>query len=114
MATSLFPALGSNASSASPAFPSAYVPLIVNQVDTSGGSAASGPLARVSTVSPSFVPISDPTAPFANQNGLVASPNIDLANELVQLLMAQVTFATNTKVLTADNNMSKVLLNVLA
>jgi flagellar basal-body rod protein FlgC len=93
-------------------FPAAFVPLRVNQVDQTNGSTPGGTVATVSTVSPSFVAQSDPSAPFANQDGLVAAPNIDIANEFVQLLTARESFAANAKVIQAFNNTTKALLDI--
>lgn len=42
----------------------------------------------------------------------VAGPNVDLANELVQLLVARYTFAANAQVIRADAQMSASLLNI--
>jgi flagellar basal-body rod protein FlgC len=91
-------------------FPPAYTPLRVNQTDIVGG----GTRATVSVVSPATVPAFDPGAPFADSNGMVASPNVDLANELVQLLIARYTFAANAQVIRADAQMSAALLNIFA
>jgi flagellar basal-body rod protein FlgC len=93
-------------------FPAAYVPLQVNQVDRSSGSTPGGTSATVSTVSPSFVPQFDPSAPFANQDGLVAAPNIDLASQFVQLLTAKYDFAANAKVIQAYDDTTKSLLDI--
>jgi flagellar basal-body rod protein FlgC len=95
-------------------FPAAFVPLRVNQVDQTSGASPGGTVATVSAVSPSFVAQSDPTAPFANQDGLVAAPNVDLANEFVQLLIAKESFAANAKVIQAFNNTTKSLLDITA
>ncbi|MET3909809.1 flagellar basal-body rod protein FlgC [Bradyrhizobium sp. S3.3.6] len=75
-------------SSTSSTYPAAYVPLRVDQVDQSSGSTPGGTIATVSTVSPSYTAQSDPSAAFADQDGLVAAPNVDLANELVQMAAA--------------------------
>ena len=91
-------------------FPAAYTPLRVNQTDVVGG----GTSATVTAVSPAIVQTYDPGAPFADGNGMVARPNVDLANELVQLLIARYTFAANAQVLHADAQMSAALLNILA
>jgi flagellar basal-body rod protein FlgC len=110
--TGPLPASGSGTASPSSGF-AAYVPLTVDQVSISGGSGPSGTSATVSTVSPSFVPRSDPSAPFADQNGLVAAPNVDLTNEVVQTVIAKYEFATNAKVAKTASDMSKSLLDVL-
>jgi flagellar basal-body rod protein FlgC len=91
---------------------SAYVPLQVNQVDQTSGSTAGGTTAVVSTVSPSFVPQYDPNSPFANREGLVAAPNVDLASQFIQLLTAKYDFAANAKVIQAYDNTTKSLLDI--
>jgi flagellar basal-body rod protein FlgC len=103
---------GASGSSNASNFPAAYVPLRVNQVDQTTGSEPAGTLATVSTVSPGFVAQSDPSAPFANQDGLVAAPNVDLASEFVQLLTAKYDFAANAKVIQAYDNTTKALLDI--
>ena len=87
---------------------SAYVPLRVDQVETAGG----GTAANVSPVSPSQVPAYDPEAPYADANGMVASPNVDLADEMVQQMVARYTFAMNAGVLRTNADMMKSLLDV--
>lgn len=91
-------------------FPAAYTPLRVNQTDVAGG----GTSGNVSSVSPATVSIFDPTAPFANSDGMVASPNVDLAKEMIQLLIARYSFAANAQVIRADAQMSAALLNITA
>jgi flagellar basal-body rod protein FlgC len=91
-------------------FSAAYTPLRVNQTDVVGG----GTSATVSAISPATVPAFDPTAPFANNDGFVASPNIDLANEVIQLLIARSNYAANAQVIRADAQMSAALLNITA
>jgi flagellar basal-body rod protein FlgC len=103
---------GASGSSNGSNFPAAYVPLQVNQVDQTTGSAPGGTLATVTTVSPSFVVQSDPSAPFANQDGLVAAPNIDLASQFIQLLTAKYDFAANAKVIQTYANTTKSLLDI--
>jgi flagellar basal-body rod protein FlgC len=105
---------GNSGSTSTSGFPSAYVPLAVNQVETSNGSGPSGTLATVVPVSPSFVPVSDPSAPFADQNGMVAAPNVDPANMLIQAAIAQYSFSANAKVATAADQMTKSLLDILS
>jgi flagellar basal-body rod protein FlgC len=105
---------GTGNSSNNTNFPAAYVPLQVNQVDQSSGSTPGGTSATVSAVSPSFVAQSDPSAPFANQDGLVAAPNIDLASQFIQLLTAKYEFAANAKVIRAYAETTKSLLDITA
>jgi flagellar basal-body rod protein FlgC len=87
--------------------PTPYTPLRVDQVDTAGGATA----ANVSTVSPSYTPSYDPTASFADRNGMVAAPNVDLVNEAVQQILAKYTFAASAAIMRAASDMSKTLLD---
>ena len=102
----------SGSSSNNSNLPAAYVPLQVNQVDQSSGSTPGGTAATVTTVSPSFVAQFDPSAPFADQNGLVAAPNVDLASQFVQLLVAKYDFAANAKVIQTYADTTKSLLDI--
>jgi flagellar basal-body rod protein FlgC len=89
--------------------PPAYVPLRVNQVAVAGG----GTAATAVPVSPSSVPAYDPTAAYADQNGMVAAPNVDLANEFVQQITARYSFALNAAVVRTDQKMFKALLDIV-
>ena len=91
-------------------FPSAYTPLQVTQTDVIGG----GTKATVRAVSPATLTTFDPTAPFANSDGFVASPNVDLATQMIQLLIARSNYAANALVIRADAQMSAALLNITA
>ncbi|MCP3406969.1 flagellar basal body rod protein FlgC [Bradyrhizobium sp. CCGB01] len=119
--TGPLPASGGSSASAGasgpgigPTFPAAYVPLRVDQVSQSSGSTPGGTIATVSTVSPSFTAQSDPGAPFANQDGLVAAPNVDLAGEFVELATAKYSFIANAKVIQAYAETEDTLLDIKA
>lgn len=73
-----------------------------------------GTSASMTAVSPSTVATFDPTAPFADSRRMVASPNIDLANELVQTLIARYSFAANATVIHVDAQMSAALFDITA
>jgi flagellar basal-body rod protein FlgC len=89
-------------------FPPAYAPLRVNQVNGPGG----GTSATATNISPATVATFDPSAPYADGFGMVASPNVDLANELVQLLIARLSYAANAQVIRADAHMSAALFDI--
>jgi flagellar basal-body rod protein FlgC len=88
----------------------AYDPLELVQTASAGG----GVQTSVTTAKPSTIAVSDPQAPFANQNGLVAAPNVDLAQELVGQMLASYSFAANATVMKADNRMTETLLDITA
>lgn len=89
-------------------YPAAYVAQQINQVATPGG----GTSAVVSNAQPGTVTAYDPTAPYADQNGQVAAPNVDIANEVVQQAIASYAFAANADVMSIDQKMMQTLLNI--
>jgi flagellar basal-body rod protein FlgC len=90
--------------------PQAYVPLQVVQSESATG----GTQTSVTSVTPSNVATSDPSAPFANQDGLVAAPNVDLAQEMIGQLVAKYSYMANAKVIAADDRMTKTLIDTMA
>jgi flagellar basal-body rod protein FlgC len=91
-------------------FPAAYKPMRVDQIDLADG----GTVPKIENVLPFHIPVYDPEAPFADSGGMVAMPNVDLANEILQQMIAKYTFAANAKVIGADAKMSNALLNIIA
>jgi flagellar basal-body rod protein FlgC len=89
-------------------YPPAYAPQQVDQVATASG----GTQAVISDVQPGSVAVSDPTAPYADSNGQVASPNVDLASEIVQQQIAQIEFASNAQVMRVYSQMVQTLLDI--
>jgi flagellar basal-body rod protein FlgC len=92
-----------------PGDPTAYEPLEVVQTASAGG----GTQTTVTTTTPSTTTAYDPQAPFANQNGLVAAPNVDLSQEMVNQMIASYSFAANATVMTTDDRMTRTLLNIM-
>jgi flagellar basal-body rod protein FlgC len=90
--------------------PQAYAPLRLVQTESAGG----GTQTTVATVTPPFVAISDPRTPIANQDGQVAAPNVDIALEMVDQMIARYSFAANATVMAADDRMSKTLIDTMA
>jgi flagellar basal-body rod protein FlgC len=107
-----------NASSSGPSpsssnaadYPAAYSAQRVDQVNIQGG----GTRAIVRNASPATTSEYDPSAPYADSNGMVAGPNVDIAGEAVQLLSARVSFAMNAPVMRTQSQMMRSLLDVTA
>ena len=89
-------------------YPAAYAPKKVEQVETAGG----GTAAVISDVSPSYIASYDPSAPFADAQGMVASPNVNFANEAVQQIVSHYTFVMNAVVARTYDQMMKSLLDI--
>jgi flagellar basal-body rod protein FlgC len=56
----------------------------------------------------------DPSAPYADKNGMVAAPKVDLTNEVVQQITALYEFAANARVMQTASQMMKTLLDIKA
>ncbi|MGJ4948795.1 flagellar basal body rod protein FlgC [Bradyrhizobium sp. HKCCYLS20291] len=88
--------------------PKAYDPLQLVQSDVAGG----GTQATITKASQGTSASYQPSAPFANKDGLVAAPNVDLAEEMISQLVAKYSFAANAKVLKASDEMSRVVIDM--
>lgn len=91
-------------------YPAAYTPEQVEQIETAGGSTA----AVVSNVEPGTVATFDAAAPYADANGLVASPNVDYASQAMQQVAASYEFAFNALVMRVYSQIAKSLLDIQA
>jgi flagellar basal-body rod protein FlgC len=86
----------------------AYIAQQFNQVATQGG----GTKAVVSNAQPGTVTAYDPTAPYADQNGDVSAPNVDIASEILQQAIASYEFAANADVINVQQQTTQALLNI--
>ena len=91
-------------------YPAAYNALTVDQTAMADGSTR----ATVAVATPGTVLAYDPTAPYADAQGMVAAPNVDFTAELVQQILARYSFAANAQVVRTDAQMSASLLNIMA
>lgn len=73
-----------------------------------------GTAATVGAILPSYVPVYDPTATYADNSGMVAAPNIDLGSQLIEQMLASYTYAANAKVASADVRMMGTLFDITA
>jgi flagellar basal-body rod protein FlgC len=67
-----------------------------------------------SNMLPSYTLAYDPSAPFANLQGMVAAPNVDPIAETVNQISASAAFRANLAVFEAANKNFKTLLDTLA
>ena len=59
-----------------------------------------------------FVPAYDPGSPFADEQGLVGTPNVNLAEEAVNISLAEHSFKANLKIIETASELSEELLRV--
>ncbi len=88
----------------------AYQPLRVTQSDVKGG----GVSARLTRIPDPYVTTSDPTSPDANEDGLVAMPNVDMAGEMVNILTARMSYEASAKTMKVANDMMKTTLDAFS
>lgn len=93
-----------------PGEPTAYTPVDVVQTPSMGG----GAQARTVPSPAPPIEIYDPGASYADSRGMVASPNVDLAGEIAQLVSARHEFSANLLVMRIDQEMSARLLDIKA
>lgn len=88
----------------------AYAPVTVKQSDIRGG----GVSARIVNAADPYVSTYDPSSPDADGDGLVATPNVDMASELVNVLTARISYEASTKTLKVANDMMKTTIDAFS
>ena len=83
----------------------AYEPVRVEQSSKAEG----GTSASERYVSPPYVPVFDTTSSLANDQGLVAAPNVDLAGELTELESASRAFEINQQTVQSMSDLVRKL-----
>lgn len=86
-----------------------YQPVQVEQSSVTGPDGTGGTVATLRNVSPAYVAVSDPSASYANDQGMVAAPNVDMLTEILNMMLAEKDFELNAKVVQSVNDMVKKL-----
>jgi flagellar basal-body rod protein FlgC len=93
----------SDATTGSPGTPAPFQPLEVTQQPLlTGGTSAS-----IGLLEPATTTAFQPGAPFANADGLVAAPNVDLAGEALNQIQAVNAYKANLKVLEVADDLER-------
>ncbi len=85
--------------------PAPYTPVDVIQTSIPDN----GVVAELQPRTDGTTQVYQPDSPYADPNGLVAAPNVDLANEIVQLNDAANAYRANAAVIRVANEMEKEL-----
>ncbi|RST81681.1 flagellar biosynthesis protein FlgC [Aquibium carbonis] len=85
-----------------------YQPLQVESASTLGG----GTVAIVRPLIPGYTAAFEPSASFADENGLVAAPNVDLLGEVTGLMQASLAFRANLAVFETASDMMRALFDL--
>ena len=95
-------------SGAPPGSPQPYAPLRVDQRSLLSG----GTQAVVSQVDPASVTGYDPDAPYANAEGEVAVPNVDLASEAIGAMTARRAYEANAKMIAVADDIDRMAIDI--
>ena len=85
----------------------AFSALTVSQSSLEQG----GVRAEIIPKDPGIVESFSPNSPFANEDGIIGVPNVNLAEEAVNLQLAEVAYKANIQVLNTINEINDELLN---
>ena len=91
-----------------------FQPVRVNAFSTGSDGQPGGAGFSFSRDASAFTTVSDPTSPDANGKGLVAVPNVDIAQEALNLITARIQFEASAKVVGLVRDMQKSTLDTLA
>lgn len=86
--------------------PAPYQPLAVAQSEQ-----RSGTRAVFTPMTPAYLPEYEPDASYADEHGMVAAPNVDLASERVNQIAASRAYQANISVVRTQDEMMKSLLD---
>ena len=92
--------------------PAPYHPIDAVSVDI--GSGPSGVMTSYQPRNSKPVAVSDPDSGYADANGMVGLPDIDIASEMVSALMARYEFAASAKMVGIASDMQKTATDILA
>ncbi len=84
-----------------------------NAVKTQQTSLNAGVKAEITPKTPPFVPSYAPNSPFADENGLIGAPNVDLTEELVISKEAEFAYKSNAALLKTTLEMQDALLKAI-
>ncbi len=87
-----------------------YRPQQVVQVATTGG----GVQAFARPVDPAFHIVPDPSGALAGNDGRVAMPNVDLAEQTVEMIVAKTAYKANAAMIAVAQELDDVLLDIKA
>ena len=102
--------------SADPSAPAStvYRPLQVTFTTLDSGGTGEGVKATVTPDPNGYTVVYDPNSTYANSQGLIAAPNVDYANEFVNLIETKDAYRANISVIKTQDQMTGDLLNLIA
>jgi flagellar basal-body rod protein FlgC len=90
--------------------PAPFVPTRVETISLG----ANGVQAQLSAAQPGTVLAYQPDSPYADGQGMVAAPDVDLAGELVEQMLAMQQYRASAALISVDDRMQKATLDLLS
>ncbi|MFC7332392.1 flagellar basal body rod protein FlgC [Rhodocista pekingensis] len=108
-------AAGAGAAAAGADAPRPYAPVSSGQAAVTGPDGQGmGTRAVFRATQPAFVPEFSPDSPFADGDGMVAAPNVDLVGETVAMTQGLDAYKANLRVFEAADELTREALNLTA
>ncbi|MCB1783688.1 MAG: flagellar biosynthesis protein FlgC [Alphaproteobacteria bacterium] len=82
-------------------------------VSKAQGSETGGVQTQIVAKNPGYVTAYAPGSPFADENGLVGAPNVDFAEEIVKLKLAEISYKANIGTIKTAAELEDDLLSIL-
>ncbi len=86
-----------------------YSALTVQSRSTLNG----GVRTEITPQTPAFVPSFAPNSPFADENGLIGAPNVDLGEELINTQIAKYAYQANAQIISTAKDLQEELLRAI-
>lgn len=91
-----------------------YTPVdSINSTVTDTNGNGQGVTSAYAPRNPAFVPAYDPNSPFADENGIIGLPNVDLAEEAVNINLAEIQFKANLEIIQTASELSEELFRIV-
>lgn len=90
-----------------------YQPMDVLSLSNSTGDNNLGVRTQEVAREPAYHPMYDPSSVHANEQGLVAEPNVDLTKEIVETKMAELAYSASARLIAAEKRNEEALLDAL-
>jgi len=103
-------AVPGSSAAASTSAPKVHDALAVSQSAVSGG----GVVSSIGTAVPSWIQEYAPGESFADENGVVAAPNVDLATETVNQITASRAYQAGVRTIETADDMTREAINMKA
>ena len=90
--------------------PAPFVPTRVSTISLG----ANGVQAQLSASQPASTPTYDPTSPYADANGMTASPNVDPSSAAIETMQALQQYRASAALLKVNDRMQQTALDVVS